>query len=126
MATISKPVKQISGVVKYTDTAGVVLFTLPPGSVPLRWTVNVTTAFNNAGTDLLDIGKSGSTEFYAKDVDVSATGNTVVTSLNSDELTAMTAILATYTGSSTAATTGLATVILEYTDAFQYVHTCVT
>lgn len=118
MGLISKPVKQISGVVKYTDTAGVVLFTLPPGSVPLRWTVNVVTAFDAAGTDLLDIGKPGSTEFYAKDVDVSATGNTAVVSLNSNETTAMTAILATYSYTSTAPTAGLATVILEYTDAF--------
>lgn len=118
MTTISKSVKQISGVVKYTDTAGVVLFTIPQNSVPLRWTVNVTTAFNAAGTDLLDIGKPGSTEFYAKDVDVSATGNTSVVSLNSDETTTQVAILATYSYTSTAPTTGQATVTLEYIDPF--------
>lgn len=118
MTTISKPVKQISGVVKYTDTAGVVLFTLPPGSTPLRWTVNVTTVFNSNGTDYLDIGKTGSTEYYAKDVDVSDLGNTSVVSLNSDEITSMVSILATYTNGGSAATTGQATVILEYTDAF--------
>jgi len=118
MATISKPVKQISETVAYTDTAGKLLFTLPPGSTPLRWTVNVTTVFNSDGTDYLDIGKVGSTEFYAKDVDVSGLGNTAVVSLNSDVTTAMVGILATYTNGGTAATTGLATVTLEYTDAF--------
>lgn len=118
MTTISKPVKQISGIVKYTDTAGVVLFTLPPGSAPLRWTVNVTTGFNASGTDLLDIGKPGATEFYAKDVDVSTQGNIAVATLNSNELSVMTAVVATYTGTDTAATAGEATVILEYTDAF--------
>ena len=116
--TISKPVKQISGTVAYTDTAGKVLFTLPPGSTPLRWTVNVTTVFNSNGTDYLDIGKPGSTEYFARDVDVSALGNTAVVSLNSDVTTEMVGVLATYTNGGTAATTGLATVILEYTDAF--------
>ena len=118
MTTISKPVKQISNTVGFGDTAGKILFSLPPGSTPLRWMVNVTTVFNSDGTDYLDIGKVGSTEYYAKDVDVSVLGNTAVVSLNSDVTTTVVGILATYTNGGSAATTGLATVTLEYADAF--------
>jgi hypothetical protein len=62
------------GTVTYEDTTAKRVFSLPQGAEIVDWQVNVTTAFNSSGTDLLDIGTSGSAAAYANDLDVSATG----------------------------------------------------
>lgn len=111
-------VNTISNSVAYGNTTAKEMWTLPSGCRPLRLLVDVDTAFNSSGTDLLDIGKIGSNAFYANDVDVSATGTTAVVLLNNDELTAMTTFTAIFVQSVADATTGLATVMLEYTSPF--------
>lgn len=58
--------------VAYTDTAAKALFTLPKGAVIVGWSVNVRTAFNSSGTDLLDIGNTGTGDAYCADLDVSS------------------------------------------------------
>lgn len=59
--------------ITFEDTDDTDLFTLPTGAVILQWLVNVTTAFDDSGTDLLDIGGAASNT-YANDLDVAATG----------------------------------------------------
>jgi len=53
----------------YLDNGvAVELFTLPASARILRFMVDVETAFNDSGTDLLDIGKIGTGEFFAADI----------------------------------------------------------
>lgn len=63
--------------VAFTDTAAKNLFVLPSRSKVIRIDVDVTTAFNSSGTDLLDIGKTGTLNHFKDDLVVSATGQTV-------------------------------------------------
>ena len=118
MGLISKPAKTVSNWVAFGNTTAKDLFTLPAGARPLRFLVDVDTAFNDSGTDLLDIGKPGTAAYFANDVDVSATGATAVAPLNNDELTLQTTVTATYTGQNSNASAGLAQVICEYMSPF--------
>ncbi len=63
--------------VAYTDTTDKELFIIPASAVVVGITVDVTTAFNDSGTDLLDLGKSGTTTHFVDDLSVTATGQTV-------------------------------------------------
>lgn len=58
----------------FTDTVAKTLFTLPDGAVIVEWILNVTTAFDDAVTDVIDIGVTGTAQKYAASVDVIATG----------------------------------------------------
>jgi hypothetical protein len=60
--------------VTFADTTAKNLFKLPKGAVIVAWIVNVVTAFNSSGTDLLDIGVSGTAARFANDIDVSSAG----------------------------------------------------
>jgi hypothetical protein len=68
-----------SNTIAYTDTTAKDLFILPAGAQVLAVYVDVLTAFNSSGTDLLDIGKTGTANFFVNDQDVSATGHFVST-----------------------------------------------
>jgi hypothetical protein len=58
----------------YTDTTAKALFTIPAGAYITGWILSVTTAFDSDGTDLVDIGITGTAEKFAANVDVAATG----------------------------------------------------
>jgi hypothetical protein len=58
--------------IAYTNTTAKNLFTIPRGSEIVGWTVVVKTAFDDTGTDLLDIGITGTLEKFAVDLDVSS------------------------------------------------------
>jgi hypothetical protein len=60
--------------VAYTNTTTKNLFKLPKGAVIVAWIVNVVTAFNSSGTDLLDIGDGSTANRFANDIDVSSAG----------------------------------------------------
>lgn len=98
------------------------LFTLPEGAVIVGWLVNVTTAFNDAGTDLLDIGDGTTANKYANDLDLSSVGQ-IVTGFDPDEMYAALAAPVTFYGtyvgqnpppSGDTATAGAATVAVFY------------
>lgn len=115
MATWYNPVKSVSNTLLYTDTTAKDLFELPGGAIPLRVTTTVTTAFNGSGTDLVDIGISGTANKYANDVDVSSAGTVAVVPLsNTEPLTVATTIQGIYVDSAGDASTGAATIIMEY------------
>lgn len=103
--------------VAYTDTTAKTLFTLPAGAVIVGWLVNVSTAFNSSGTDLLDIGNSGTANAYANDLNVASAGqiNTgFVVSALFTELTEEVTVTATFVQSVADATTGAATIAVLY------------
>lgn len=99
-----------------TDIAtGVSMGKIPNGALITAVKVLIETVFNAATTNVLTVGKLGTLNAYlqAGDVDETAAAFTVVTA-RAAKLSAETEILVTYTQSGTAATTGAATVIVEY------------
>lgn len=106
-----------SNTVVYTDTTKT-LFALPVGAVIVTWIVNVSTAFNSSGTDLLDIGISGTTQKYAAALNVAATGQIVTgyvaAELGQAPLTGEVTVIATYTESVADASAGALTVTVLY------------
>lgn len=97
---------------------------LPPYSVVVGGGVHIVTAFNDSGTDLLDVGFIGSTtdaDAYGTVMTLAAVGFIVL-----DELAATTNIMGTvehtvtclYTGQNSNATAGDAYVIVNYVTAY--------
>lgn len=90
---------------------------IPSGARITKIWVSINTAFNAATTNVLTVGSNASSNnniVAAADVDETATGVTEVTTGWSVTFAADTTIYIRYTQSGTAATTGAATIILEY------------
>ncbi|MDX1746608.1 MAG: hypothetical protein R3324_11775 [Halobacteriales archaeon] len=97
--------------VAYTDTTAKDLFDLPANAVIVGILVDVTTAFDDTGTDLLDIGKTGTADHFKDDLDVSSAGQTVNGWSNLGDVgTSPVTVTATFTGSNADAAAGAATV----------------
>lgn len=58
----------------YTDTTAKALFTIPAGAYIIDWVVNVTTAFDDTGTDQVNLGITGTAAKFASALDVSSAG----------------------------------------------------
>lgn len=104
----------LQGTVAYTDTTAKTLGTLPAGARILDIIVDVETAFNSSGTDLLDLGKTGTANHYINDLDIAATGRKAPTLTNLGKSTTPITVIATYVQSVADATTGSATVTILY------------
>ena len=98
----------LTATVAYTDTTAKNLFVVPNGAIIVGIDVNVSTAFNSSGTDLLDIGKTGTANHFKNDLDVSAAGQTVTGWSNLGAVAADTQITATYVQSVADAAAGAA------------------
>lgn len=102
----------------YTN-AGVAkaLFTIPDTAVIIDWILNVTTAFNSSGTDLVGIGVSGTQTKFAATVDVSATGlktvGVVLTQVGNAQ-SGDQAVTALYTQSVADSSAGAMVIIVRY------------
>lgn len=68
-----------SATITNADTAVKNLFILPAGAQVISIYIDVITAFNSSGTDLLSVGKTGSNTFFVNGQDVSTTGHLVGT-----------------------------------------------
>lgn len=103
--------------VTYLTVTDTLLFTLPTGAVILQWLVNVVTAFNDTGTDLLNIG-GAATSTYALSLDVGSGGQItagyVASKLFATPLGTDTRVTAKYTGGNGNASAGAATVAVFY------------
>lgn len=106
--------------ITYLNTSAVTIGKIPAGSTVVGGGVHVITAFNDSGTDVVDVGFIGSTtdaDAYATLLTVSAVGFIAL-----DELAATTNIQQTveatvtagYTGQNSNATAGVADVIILY------------
>jgi hypothetical protein len=103
------------GTAAYTDTADKVLFTLPAGAILLLWIIDKSTAFNDSGTDQLNIGDGTTYNQFLSALDVSATGQVTsgfVVGKLGVALTVDTNITARYVGQNANASAGAATIIL--------------
>lgn len=98
--------------VTYQNTAAKALFSLPPGTIPLFAIVQVETAFNDSGTDLLALGKGADGDYFASGIDLSTAGGKLVMLNQSAPLAAKAGVTATYSGQNGNATAGRAIVLL--------------
>lgn len=101
----------------YTDTTAKALFTIPAGAYIVQWVLNVTTAFDSDGTDLVDIGITGTAEKFAANVDVAATGlkttGVVAAQIGAVQATAQ-PVLGIYAAGGSAATAGAMVILVQF------------
>lgn len=105
--------------VTYLDTTAKALFSLPAGATPLFAVVQVETAFDDTGTDLVEIGAGSDADYFASGISVAATGGQMVVLTKSPVLTGQTQVTATYTGENANAAAGRAKISLIYATPFQ-------
>lgn len=121
---VKSPVKQaLYTSVNYNDTgiaSGVKFGTLPAGAVVTMTSVHVTTTFNAATTNVLTVGTNGTTAndlIASGSVDETTAGATNVAPAASTAwgpLSADTDVYVKYTQTGTAATQGVARIVVEY------------
>jgi hypothetical protein len=89
---------------------------LPAGSVILKPAsgLNVHTAFNGTGTDLIDIGTTATADLYATDLAGQTVGFAALDEAVSTYVAADTTITVTYTDQNSDATAGAAQVVIAY------------
>lgn len=106
------------GTVAHTNTTPKTLFTLPTNAIVIGIMVNVSTAFTDSGTNLLDIGILGANNHYADNLNVATPGQ-IVTGMQPARLFTAplgepTTVTATFTGQNANAGAGVATVTFLY------------
>jgi hypothetical protein len=112
---------EIRGRIKF-DTAnaatGIELGTLPAGSFVDGVTVHVITAFNAGTTNVLVVGTAADDDGFATSAGIAAgtagKKNSLDGAQSGDSLTADTPVVAKFTQTGTAATTGEASILLKY------------
>lgn len=109
-----------SALLNYTNTTAKNLFVIPANSQVLDVYVDVLTAFNSTGTDLVDIGVAGTSDLFADALDVSSAGRKLGSSdvsqlLNYDDTgTAQITVQGLYVQSVADASAGNARVTIVY------------
>lgn len=97
---------------------GIEIGTIPAGSFVLPATVHVITAFNAATTNVLEVGTAADADGFATSAGTASGATGIKTSLtgaqSGDTLTADTPVVVKYTQTGTAATAGVAQVIVPY------------
>jgi hypothetical protein len=114
MALAAFPLRAQRATLAYTDTTAKTLFTLPIGAIILAFIVNVTTVFNDSGTDLIDIGVDGTPERFVADIDGSSAGIVLKASADEAALGAATAVKGVFTGQNANANAGAMTITALY------------
>jgi hypothetical protein len=98
----------------YTNTTAKDLFTLPAGAQIVGFVFNVTTQFDDTGTDQIDIGDSTTADRFVADYDAETTGMALVASADEAALSADTPVKGIYTGGNGNAANGAATITCLY------------
>jgi len=104
----------------YLDNGKVIeLFTLPANAHIMRFMVDVETAFDDTGTDLLDIGKIGSGEFFAADVTLAVATQVIVEQYELGDVgNRLITVTGTYAGQNSNATAGKAHIYCFYSTKY--------
>lgn len=115
-------VRTKEGRIRFGDTVAKSLFSLPPSARILDFTVDVTTAFDDTGTDLLNIGTADDDNHFATDVDVSTVAYLsdaqVVKSNLGQQAAHPTEVFGKYAGGNSNSAHGEATVYCTYATIF--------
>ena len=116
---VGSPILTQTGTIAHTDTS-VTVATLPANAQILEIVVDVTTAFNDTGTDLLDIGDGSTANLYADNLNLAALGR-VLGSSDASQLgnyadigASNLSVVATYTGQNGNASAGAARITVYY------------
>jgi len=113
--TVSEQVMHVAqGNVLYTNAATTTIVTVPADAVIWDVQVWVITGFTDSGTDLLDIGYTGTTNRFEAVLDISTTGFKTMTLTNVPSRVGATNITFTYTGQNGDAGAGSAMVYIHY------------
>jgi len=101
------------------NTKTIELFTLPASARILRFMVDVETAFDDTGTDLLDIGKIGLPEFFAADINVAVATQIIVEQYELGSIgERLITVTAVYAGQNSNATAGKAHISCIYSTKY--------
>lgn len=114
-----KVVHEISATVGFADNGTAVeIGTLPAGAIVLRATAIVQTAFDAGTANVLDIGTAADPDGFATDIALGTIGNIagdeMATTNDQGPYTEETTLYATPALSGTAATAGVAHIVIEY------------
>lgn len=103
--------------ITYTNTTATTIGKLPAGAAVIGGGVQVITAFNDSGTDVINVGTSSDTDAYATLLDVSSVGFKAFDELATHDDysdTAEVTVVAAFTGQNSNASAGVADVIVTY------------
>lgn len=120
-ANVGNVVLSQTGSIAYTDAGtAVAIGTIPANSQIIEIYVDVTTAFDGTGTDLVDLGDGTTANLYADNLDVASAARVLASSDASqlaelaDVGTSDVTVYATYTDSNGDAAAGAATITILY------------
>jgi hypothetical protein len=120
-ANVGNVVLSQTGSIAYTDDGtAVAIGTIPASSQIIEIYVDVTTAFDGTGTDLVDLGDGTTANLYADNLDVASAARVLASSDASqlaelaDVGTSDVTVYATYTDSNGDAAAGAATITILY------------
>ena len=119
VTNIAGMLSAITTTIAYTDTAAVSIGTLPANCQIVDINIDVTTAFNAAGTDTVTVGKTGSAAAFVTSTSVASAGRASVASTGVYSAWANTGTsevdaTVTFTQTGTAASAGAARVTIVY------------
>ncbi len=109
----------IQAVVTHKDTAAKSLFSLPSGATPLYAIVQTEVAFNDSGTDVLNLGIDQDDDYLAAGVSLAAVGGQMVVFNQSPDLGRQVGVIGKYIGQNGDATAGRAVVNLIFATPFE-------
>lgn len=120
---IGGSVAALRATITYTNTTNKALFELPAGAVIIDYYVNVTTLFNDSGTDVLEVGYASDIDGLVDALDVSSAAltragvgaTTPAALLNDTPLSEPTILYGKYTGQNANASAGAAEIVVLYT-----------
>lgn len=99
-------------------TVAMTVGVLPKGAAVVGGGAMIITAFNDSGTDVIDVGTSTDGDEYGTDLDATSVGFKVLDELATHDghsETAEVTVTATYAGQNANATAGVADIIILYT-----------
>ncbi len=124
MSKLNQHVVIHKGVITFQDTTAKKLFELPRYATLLDIKVQVVTAFNDSGTDVIDIGTAIDGDYFVNDYSVVSEGFGVATLLKGGNLEVLgfkgpvVDVFGTYIGQNSNASAGKALVFAEYAVPF--------
>ena len=107
----------ITSTITYADTTAALLGSLPYGAYVSQIRVLVTEAFNDGTSNVIDVGISGTANYFANDVDVSSIGVASVTEAKSGVVVSTsndTDVYAKFVAGGAGASAGSAKIVITY------------
>ena len=102
------------GTFTYESEDQINIITVPSGVVIKDIYINITTEFNDSGTEVLDVGITGTADHYKNNLDVGSTGFTTAMDGNIPEKSGGTAITIQYDGQNNDANQGEGEIYIYY------------